>query len=67
MPLVILKKLGIGDPKTTSIRLVMVDFSIKRPIGIPFYILVKVDKFILTTVFVLLDCDFDIDVPIILG
>jgi len=45
----------------------MDDRSIKRPIGILYDILVKVDKFILLADFVILDCEIDAEVPIILG
>lgn len=41
--------------------------SIKRPIGIFFDVLLKVDKFILPMDFMVLDCEMDQDVPIILG
>ena len=34
MPLSIYKQLGLGDPKPTAIRLLMVDRTVKRPIGI---------------------------------
>ena len=33
MPLSIYKKLGLGDPKPTAIRLLMVDRTVRRPIG----------------------------------
>ena len=33
MPLSIYKKLGLGDPKPTAMRLFMADRTIKRPIG----------------------------------
>lgn len=44
----------------------MVDRYIKKLVGI-LCILVKVEKFILPTDFVVSDCDIDIEVPIILG
>ena len=34
MPLSIYKKLGLGDPKPTAMRLLMTDRTMKRPIGI---------------------------------
>lgn len=67
IPLVIFKKLGLGAPKPTPMRLLMADRSIKRPVGILFDVLVRVDKFILLADFVVLDCDVDLEVPIILG
>ena len=43
MPLSIYKKLGFGDPNPTAMRLLMVDRTVKRPIGILHDVLVKVD------------------------
>ena len=34
IPLSIYKMLGSGDPKSTSMRLLMADQTVKRPIGI---------------------------------
>ncbi|XP_047266232.1 uncharacterized protein LOC124897305 [Capsicum annuum] len=67
MPLSIYKKLGLGAPTPTNMQLVMVDRSVKRPDGILHDVLVKVFDFILPVDFVVLDCDVDFDVPIILG
>lgn len=39
-------KLGLGDPKLTVMRLLMVDRTVKRPIGIPHDRHVKVESFI---------------------
>ena len=46
MPLSIFKKLGLGDPKPTAMRLLMADRTVKRPIGILHDVLVKVESFI---------------------
>ena len=67
MPLSIYKKLGLGDPKPTAMRLLMADRTVKRPIGILHNVLVKVESFIFPTNFVILDCEVDFEVPIILG
>lgn len=67
MSFVIYKKLGLDAPTPTSMRLLMGDRSIKRLVGILFDVLVKVDKFILPTDFMVLDCEMDQEVPIILG
>ncbi|XP_016553309.1 uncharacterized protein LOC107852778 [Capsicum annuum] len=64
---VIYKKLGLDTPTPTSMRFLMSDQSIKRPVGILFDVLVKVDKFFLPADFVVLDCEIDHEVPIILG
>ena len=67
MPLTIYKQLGLGVPKPTTMRLMMVDRSVKRPVGILCDVLVKVDTFIFLEDFVILDCKVDFEVPIILG
>ena len=67
MPLSIYKKLGLGDPKPTAMRLVMADRTVKRPICVLHDVLVKVESFIFPVDFVILDCEVDFEVPIILG
>ncbi|XP_070010783.1 uncharacterized protein [Nicotiana sylvestris] len=66
IPYSMFKTLGIRQPRLTSMRLKMVDRTMKRPLGIIDYMLVQVDKFILPADFVILDCEVDY-VPIILG
>ena len=48
-------------------RLLMADRTMKRPIGILYDVLVKVDSFIFRADFVILDCEVNFEVPIILG
>ncbi|XP_069148109.1 uncharacterized protein [Solanum lycopersicum] len=67
MPLSIYKKLGSGDPKPTTMRLLIADRTVKRPIRILHDVLVKVLSFIFPTDFVILHCEVDFKVPIILG
>ncbi|XP_070020231.1 uncharacterized protein [Nicotiana sylvestris] len=67
MPLAIYKKAGLGMRRPTSMRLQMVDRSIKRPVRIVDDVLVKVGKFHLPADFVILDCAVDKEIPIILG
>ena len=67
MPLSIYKKLGLGDPKPTAMRLLMADRTVKRPIGILHDVLVKVESFIFPAYFVILHCEVHFQVPIILG
>ena len=67
MPLSISKKLGLGDPKPTAMQLLIVDRTVKRPIGILHDVLVKVESFIFLADFVILDCEIDFKVSIILG
>ena len=66
MPFSIYKNLSLGDPKPTAMRLLMVDRIVKRPIGILHDVLVKVDSFIFLADFVILDCEVNFEVPIIL-
>ena len=44
----------------------MADPTVKSPIGILHDVLVKVESFILPADFVILDCEVDFEVPIIL-
>ncbi|XP_070054173.1 uncharacterized protein [Nicotiana tomentosiformis] len=67
MPYSIFKTLGIGQPRPTSMRLQMADHTMKGPLGIIDDVFVRVDKFILPADFVILDCEVDYEVPIILG
>ncbi|XP_015170484.1 uncharacterized protein [Solanum tuberosum] len=67
MSYAIFKQLGLGEPKSTTMRLLMADRSSKYPIGILYDILVKVDKFIFPLILLFLDCEIDAEVPIILG
>ena len=57
----------MGDPKSTAIQLLMADRTIKWPIGILHDVLVKVESFIFPADFVILDCEVNFEVPIILG
>lgn len=66
IPLSIYKQLGLGTPKPISMSLLMADRSMKRPIGILYDVLVKVDKFIFHIDFVILNCKVDFEVPIFL-
>ena len=67
MPLLIYKKLGLGDPKPAAMRLLMADRTVKRPLGILHDVLIKVESFIFLVDFLILDCEVDFEVPIILG
>ncbi|XP_070014972.1 uncharacterized protein [Nicotiana sylvestris] len=67
MPYYVFKTLGIGQPRATSMRFQMANRIMKRLLGIIDVVLVRVDKFILPTNFVILDCEIDYEVLIILG
>ncbi|XP_070005237.1 uncharacterized protein [Nicotiana sylvestris] len=67
MPYSVFKTLGTVQPRPTSMRLQMADHTMKRSLGVIEGVLVRVDKFILSANFVILDCEVDYEVPIILG
>lgn len=67
MSLSMLKKLGGGEVKQTRMALQLADRSIKHPYGVMEDVLVRVDKFIFSVDFVVLDMEEDADVPLILG
>ncbi|XP_069151801.1 uncharacterized protein [Solanum lycopersicum] len=67
MPLSIYKKLSLVDPKPTAMWLLMSDRTVKNTIGILRDVLVKVDSFIFPADFVILDCEVDFEVLIIIG
>ncbi|KAK4717956.1 hypothetical protein R3W88_016294 [Solanum pinnatisectum] len=55
MSLAIYKKLGLVVSKPTSMRLMVVDMPVKRPMAILCDVLIKVDMFIFLVDFVILD------------
>ncbi|PIN13095.1 DNA-directed DNA polymerase [Handroanthus impetiginosus] len=67
MPYSIYRTLGLGEAKPTSITLQLADRSLTYPRGVIEDILVKVDKFIFPTNFIVLDMEDDCEIPIILG
>ncbi|XP_016562182.1 uncharacterized protein LOC107861352 [Capsicum annuum] len=66
IPYVMYQKLGLGTPTPTTMRLLMEDHSIKKLVGMLYDVVVKVDRFILLVNFVILDCEIDHEIPIIL-
>ncbi|XP_070034580.1 uncharacterized protein [Nicotiana tomentosiformis] len=67
MPLEIYTKSGIGRARPTSMLLQLADRTMKRPIGILDDVLVQVGKFVFPVDFIILDCQVDEEIPIILG
>ena len=61
------KKLGLGEPKPIMMRLLMAGKTVKNPICILHDLVFKVDSFIFPIDFVILDCNVNFEVPIILG
>ncbi|XP_070018298.1 uncharacterized protein [Nicotiana sylvestris] len=67
MPLDVYTKLGIGRARLTSMLLWLADRTVKRPTRILDDVLVQVGKFVFPADFVILDCQVDEEIPIILG
>nr|KYP36106.1 Transposon Ty3-I Gag-Pol polyprotein [Cajanus cajan] len=67
MPLSMLDRVGQVVVKPTRMTLQLADRSIKYPYGVIENMLVKVDKFIFPTDFVVMDMEEDSAIPIILG
>nr|XP_009795733.1 PREDICTED: uncharacterized protein LOC104242388 [Nicotiana sylvestris] len=67
MPYSVIKTLEIGKPRPTSVRLQMIDHTMKRLLGVIEDVLVHVDKFILLSDFIILECEVDYEVTTILG
>ena len=67
MPLSIFKRLGLDEAKPTTVTLQLADRSLKHPLGVIEDVLVKVDMFIFSVDFILLDMEKDKEILIILG
>ena len=67
MPHTIYMKLGLCYVKNFVMQLLMADRTGKRPIGILHDVLVKVKPFIFSVDFMIVHCEVDFEVPIILG
>ncbi|XP_009604165.1 uncharacterized protein [Nicotiana tomentosiformis] len=67
MPYAVFKKLDLGDPRPTTMKLLMAYRTLKKPLGVIDDVLVKVDRFYFPANFVILDYEVDVEIPIILG
>ncbi|KAK8491392.1 hypothetical protein V6N11_073718 [Hibiscus sabdariffa] len=67
MPKAVFKKLGIGIERPTTVIFQLADQSHVRPEGKVEDVIVKVGKFVFPVDFLILDCEVDDKVPIILG
>ncbi|XP_052485154.1 uncharacterized protein LOC128040444 [Gossypium raimondii] len=67
LPMSVFKNLGIGEVRRTTMTLQLVDQTYVHPEGKIEDVLERVDKFIFLANFIVLDCEADKDVPIILG
>ena len=63
----IFKKLNFGEASPTTAAFQLVDRSVTHPHGMIEDVLVKVDKFIFPTNFIILNMEKDKEIPIILG
>ncbi|XP_019251209.1 PREDICTED: uncharacterized protein LOC109230136 [Nicotiana attenuata] len=66
-PLSLFKQLGLGAPKPTTVMLQLTDRSIAHPEGVIEDVLLQIGKFIFPVDFIIIDCEADELVPIILG
>ena len=67
MPLSIFRRLGLGEARPTMVTLQLVDRLLKHPRGVIEDVIVKVDKFIFPSDFIVLDMEENKEIPIILG
>ncbi|XP_050908743.1 uncharacterized protein LOC127122448 [Lathyrus oleraceus] len=67
MPLSIYKRLGIGKVQDTKVTLQFPDHFVKRPYAVVEDVLVKIDKFLFSVDFVILEMPEDEEIPLILG
>ncbi|KAL4378047.1 hypothetical protein GQ457_02G024520 [Hibiscus cannabinus] len=67
MPKSVFERLGIGKARPTTVMLQLADRSYIQPEGKIEDILVRVDKFIFPSDFIVVDCEADKFAPIILG
>ena len=67
MPLLVVRRLSLGELTPTTMSLQMVDKSMAKPKGILEDVLVKVGKFIFPIDFVVIDIEEDKKIPILLG
>ena len=67
MPLLVVKRLSLGELTPTAITLQMADRSMAQPEGVLEDVLVKVGKFIFPVDFVIMKMEEDTQVPLLLG
>ncbi|XP_009797176.1 uncharacterized protein [Nicotiana sylvestris] len=67
IPYSVLKTLGFGQPRPISMILQMAEHTMKRSLGVIEDVLVRVDKFILPMDFVIVHCENNYEMTIILG
>lgn len=60
-------KLGLGEPTPTKITIQLADWSIRHPRDVVEGMLVKVDKFIFSVDFIILEVNEEVEAPLILS
>ncbi|XP_055826405.1 uncharacterized protein LOC129894794 [Solanum dulcamara] len=63
MPLAIYRQLGLGVPKPTTMRLLMAERLVMKPVRILYDVLVRVDRFVFSIDFFILDRVVDLEAP----
>lgn len=66
MPYAIYQRLGFGASTSTTIILIMVEHSVKKMVGVLSNVLVKAYRFIVSMDFIVIDCEIDDEIPIII-
>ena len=67
MPMSLYRKLGLGELKPTNVTLQLADRTIRYPDGIVENLLVKVGKLIVPIDIYVINMEFDLQVPVIMG
>ena len=67
MPLSIFRRLGLGEARPTTVTLQLADRLLKHPQRVIEDVLVKVDKFIFPSDFIVLEMEEEKEISIILG
>ena len=67
MPMSLYRQLGLGELKPTNVTLQLADRTIRYPDGIVKNLLVKVGKLIVPIDIYVINMEFDLQVPVIMG
>ena len=67
MPLSIFRNLGLEEARSITVNLQLADRSFKHPRSIIGYVFIKVDKFIFSSYFIILDIEEDKEISIKFG
>ena len=67
MPLLVVKKLSLGELTPTKMTLQMADITMAQPEGVLEDVFIKAGKFIFVVDFIVMDIEEDTQVPLLLG